>query len=218
MPVQPGVLQGLPGLIRGLSQVGQQGSGNSLVDVGRCLPGGDVEGQLVHDTLQCICGRHRCEGGVVGRSDATVHRCGGGMVGQLKVHGGRRALAVDFDLESVQGRLVGLGGQALGQAGVHGHEAGGVGQDGALGGCEVCSQSVRGQVRSCGQGGHLALQCCDGCGVDSDGGGVLGRCLQGGVLGQGEGELPGGDALQLNDRGRRLTIIEDSARECGTEQ
>ena len=38
------------------------------------------------------------------------------MVGQLKVHGGRRALAVDFDLESVQGRLVGLGGQALGQA------------------------------------------------------------------------------------------------------
>ena len=36
--------------------------------------------------------------------------------------------------------------------------------------------------------------------------------------GQDEGELPGGDALQLNDRGRRLTIIEDSARECGREQ
>ena len=36
--------------------------------------------------------------------------------------------AVDFDLEGVQGRLVGLGGQALGQAGVDGHEAGGIGR------------------------------------------------------------------------------------------
>ena len=45
-----------------------------------------------------------------------------------------------------------------------------------------------------------------------------GRCLQGGVLGQNEGELSGGDALQLNDRGRRLSIVEDSAREGGREQ
>ena len=79
------------------------------------------------------------------------------MVGQLKVHGGQRALAVDFDLEGVQGRLVGFRSQALGQAGVDGHEAGGVGQNGALGGCQVTGQSVRGQVRGCGQGGHLAL-------------------------------------------------------------
>ena len=72
------------------------------------------------------------------------------MVGQLQVHGGRRGFAVDFHLQGVQGGLVGFGGQALGQAGVDGHEAGSVGQDGALDGCEVAGQSVGGEVRGCG--------------------------------------------------------------------
>ena len=39
-----------------------------------------------------------------------------------------------------------------------------------------------------------------------------------GVLSQDEGELSSTDALQLNDRGRCLAVIEDSAREGGREQ
>ena len=40
------------------------------------------------------------------------------MVRKLEVHRGRRGLAVDLDLQGVQGGLVGLTGQAQGQAGV----------------------------------------------------------------------------------------------------
>ena len=79
------------------------------------------------------------------------------MVGQLQVHAGRRALGVDLDLEGVQGRLVGLGGEAHGQTRVHGRQAGSVGRDGALGCCEVRRQGVGGEIgrgRDC---GHLAL-------------------------------------------------------------
>ena len=94
------------------------------------------------------------------------------MVSELQIHRSGRALTVDFDLEGVQGRLVGFRSQALGQARVDGHEARSVGGDEALRRGEVAGQGVGGQVRGCGQGGHLALQCCDGCGVDSDGGGV----------------------------------------------
>ena len=36
------------------------------------------------------------------------------MIAELQVHGGRRALAVDLDLEGVQGGLAGLGGEAQG--------------------------------------------------------------------------------------------------------
>ena len=43
-----------------------------------------------------------------------------------------RALAVDVDLEGVQGGLAGLGGEAQGQARVDGREAGSVGGDEAL--------------------------------------------------------------------------------------
>ena len=140
------------------------------------------------------------------------------MVGELEVHAGRRALSIDFDLEGVQGGLVGFRSQALGQAGVDGHEAGGVGRDGALGGCEIAGQSVGGEVRGCGQGGHLALQCGDGRGVGAYVSGVLGRCLEGGVLSQDEGELSGTDALQLNDWRLGDAVIENSAREGGREQ
>ena len=45
------------------------------------------------------------------------------MVRQLEVHRGRRGFAVDLDLQGVQGGLVGLGGQAQGQAGVDSSEA-----------------------------------------------------------------------------------------------
>ena len=101
------------------------------------------------------------------------------MVAELQVHGGRRALAVDLDLEGVQGGLAGLGGEAQGQAGVDGREAGSVGRDEALRRGEVAGQGVGGEVRRCGQGGHLALQGRDGCGVGADVGGVLGACFQG---------------------------------------
>ena len=56
-----------------------------------------------------------------GRGDGRGHRAAGGV-----------ALSVDFDLEGVQGGLVGLGRQALSQAGVDSHEAGSIGQDGSL--------------------------------------------------------------------------------------
>ena len=135
----------------------QESRGDGLTDLGRCLPGGDVEGQLVHDAFERIGCRHSGERCVVGRGDAAVHGRRGRMVRELEVHGSGSALAVDLHLESVQGRLVGFRSQALGQTRVYGHEAGGIGQNRALGGCEVAGQGVRGQVRSCGQCGHLAL-------------------------------------------------------------
>ena len=49
-------------------------------------------------------------------------------------------------------------------------------------------------------------------------GGVLGACLQGRVLGEDEAELPGGDALQLDDRGLGDAVIEDPPGEGGREQ
>ena len=94
--------------------------------------------------LQRIGGRHGCEGGVVGGSDAGVHRCCRRMVRQLEVHGGRRGLAVDLDLQGVQGGLVGLTGQAQGQTGVDRGAAGSVGRDEALCCGEVRGQSVGG--------------------------------------------------------------------------
>ena len=94
------------------------------------------------------------------------------MVGELEVDRSGCALAIDLRLEGVQSRLVGFTRQALRQARVHGHQPGSVGQDGTLGCGEVCGQSIRSEVWSCGQGGHLALQSCDGCSVDSDGRGV----------------------------------------------
>ena len=54
VPVEAGVLQGLSGLVGRLGQVGQKRRGNPLVHVGRGLPGGHVDGQLVHHALQCI--------------------------------------------------------------------------------------------------------------------------------------------------------------------
>ena len=97
------------------------------------------------------------------------------MIRQLEVHGGRRGLAVDLDLQGVQGGLVGLGGQAQGQAGVDSGEAGSVGRDEALRCGEVRGQSVGGEVRGCGQGADLALQRSDGCGIGADVRGVLVR-------------------------------------------
>ena len=118
--------------------------------VGRGLPGGHVDGQLVHHALQRVGGRHSCEGGVVGGS-AGVHRCYRRVVRQLEVRG-RRGFAVDLDLQGVQGGLVGLTGQAQGQTGVDRGEAGSIGRDEALRCGEVRSQSVGRQVRRCGQG------------------------------------------------------------------
>ena len=200
MPVQAGVLEGLSGLVGRLRQVGQERRGHPLVHVGRGLPGGHVDGQLVRDRLECICGRHRCKGGVVGGGDAGVHRCCRRMIRQLEVHGGRRGLAVDLDLQGVQGGLVGLGGQAQGQTRVDRGEAGSVGRDEALCCGEVRGQSVGGEVRGCGQGGHLALQRRDGGRVGADVRGVLGGFRERRVGRQDGGELPGGDALQLDDR------------------
>ena len=142
--VEAGVLQGLSGLVGRLGQVRQERSRDSLIYVGRGLPSGQVDGQLVHHGLQRISCCYAGQSGVVGGSDATVHRCSGRVIGQLQVHGGRCALSVDFDLEGVQGGLVGLGRQALSQVGVDSHEAGSIGQDGSLCCGEVCSQSVRG--------------------------------------------------------------------------
>ena len=179
---------------------GEQSGGDPLIHVGCCLSGSHVEGQLVHDAFERIGCRNSRQCAVVGAGDAAVHRSRGGMVGQLQVHGSRRAFAVDLDLQSIQGRLVRLAGEALGEAGVHGHQAGSVGEDGALEGGEVRRQSVGCQVRRCGQGGHLALQRRDGCSVDSDGRGV-GRVFRlRGISGEDCGELPGGDALQLDDQ------------------
>ena len=136
------------------------------------------------------------------------------MVGQLKVHGGRRALAVDFDLEGVQGRLAGLGGEAHGQARVDGRQAGSVGGDGALCCGEIRGQGVGGEIGRGGEGGHLALQRRDGGGVGADVGGV-GRVFRlRGVRCEDGGELPGGDALQLDDRRGRFAVVQDPPGEC----
>ena len=196
---------------------GEQSRGDGLGDVACRLAGRHVQGQLVHDALERVRG---CDAGqrcVVGRGDATVHCCRGRMIGELEVHGGRRALAVDLDLEGVQGGLVGLGGQAQGQAGVDGREARSVGGDEALRRGEVAGQSVGGEVRGCGQGGHLALQGRDGCRVRADVGGVLGGGFQGRVCGEDRGQLPGGDALELDDRRLRDAVVQDPPREGGRE-
>ena len=140
------------------------------------------------------------------------------MIAELQVHGGRRALAVDLDLEGVQGGLAGLGGEAQGQARVDGREAGSVGGDEALRRGEVAGQSVGGEVRGCGQCGHLALQGRDGCRVRADVGGVLGACLQGRVRREDRGQLPGGDALELYDRRLRDAVVQDPPREGGWKQ
>ena len=87
------------------------------------------------------------------------------MVRQLEVHGGWRALGADFHLEGVQGGLVGLAGQAQGQAGVNGREAGSVGGDEALRCGEVRGEGVGRQIRRGRQGADLPLQRSDGCGV-----------------------------------------------------
>ena len=248
VPVQAGVPEGQRGVHRGLLDEGQQRRGDELAHVGGRGPeshsggevagadqgeqsGGDglgdvacrlagrhVQGQLVHDALERVRGCDASQRCVVGRGDATVHCCRGGMVAELQVHGGRRALAVDLDLEGVQGGLVGLGGEAQGQAGVDGREAGSVGRDEALRRGEVAGQSVGGEVRGCGQCGHLALQGRDGCGVGADVGGVLGACLQGRVRREDRGQLPGGDALELYDRRLRDAVVQDPPREGGWEE
>ena len=127
--VQAGVPQGQRGVHRGLLDEGQQGrcdelahvggrgpevhsggevagaghgeqrGGDGLGDVACRLAGRHVQGQLVHDALERVRGCDAGQRRVVGRGDATVHRRGGRVVGQLEVHGGRRALAVDVDLE-----------------------------------------------------------------------------------------------------------------------
>ena len=162
VPVEAGVLEGLSGLVGRLRQIAQERRGHPLIHVGRGLPGGHVDGQLVHHALQRIGRRDRRQGGVVGGGDAGVHRCCRRMVRQLEVHRGRRGFAVDLDLQGVQGGLVGLTGQAQGQTGVDRSEAGSVGRDEALCCGEVRSQSVGGEIRNYGQGGHLALQGRDG--------------------------------------------------------
>ena len=89
-----------------------------------------------------------------------------------------------------------------GQRGVHR----GLLDEGQQGRCDELTH-VRGrgpEVHSGGEvagAGHLALQRCDGGGVGADVGGVLGGGFQRRVLGEDEAELPGGDALQLDDRG-----------------
>ena len=140
------------------------------------------------------------------------------MIAELQIHRSGRGLAVDLDLQGVQGGLVGLGGQAQGQAGVDSSEAGSVGRDEALRCGEVRGQSVGGEVRGCGQGADLALQRCDGCGIGADVRGVLGGFRERCVGRQDGGELPGGDALQLDDRGLCHAVVEDPAGEGGWEK
>ena len=176
MAIQPGVPQGQRGVHRGLldereqrrcdelahvggrgpqvhsggevagADQGEQSGGDGLGDVACRLAGRHVQGQLVHDALERVRGCDAGQRRVVGRGDATVHRCRGGMVAELQIHGGRRALAVDLDLEGVQGGLAGLGGQAQGQTGVDRGEAGSVGRDEALRHGEVAGQSVGGRA------------------------------------------------------------------------
>ena len=205
------------GEVAGADQ-GEQSGGDGLGDVACRLAGRHVQGQLVHDALERVRGCDASQRCVVGRGDATVHCCRGGMIAELQIHGGRRALAVDVDLEGVQGGLAGLGGEAQGQARVDGREAGSVGGDEALRRGEVAGQSVGGEVRGCGQCGHLALQGRDGCRVRADVGGVLGACLQGRVRREDCGQLPCGDALELYDRRLRDAVVQDPPREGGWKQ
>ena len=101
VPVEAGVLEGLSGLVGRLRQIAQERRGHPLIHVGRGLPGGHVDGQLVHHALQRIGRRDRRQGGVVGGGDAGVHRCCRRMVRQLEVHRGRRGFAVDLVPETV---------------------------------------------------------------------------------------------------------------------
>ena len=136
------------------------------------------------------------------------------MVGQLEVHGSGSALAVDFDLEGVQGRLAGLGGEAHGQARVQGRHAGSAREDGALEGGEVRGQGVRGEIWHSRQGGELPLQRRDGGGIGADVGGVLGCGFERRVGRQDGGQLSGGDALELDHRRLRDAVVQDAAGEC----
>ena len=135
VPVQAGVPEGQRGVHRGLLDKGQQGrcdelahvggrgpeshsggevagadhgeqrGGDGLGDVACRLAGRHVQGQLVHDALERVRGCDAGQRRVVGRGDATVHCCRGGMVGELQIHRSGRVLAVDLDLEGVQGGL-----------------------------------------------------------------------------------------------------------------
>ena len=139
------------------------------------------------------------------------------MIAELQIHGGRRALAVDLDLEGVQGGLAGLGGEAQGQTRVDGREAGSVGGDEALRGGEVRGQGVGGEIRGCGQGGHLALQRRNGRGVRADVGGVGGGSFEGRVGRENRGQLSRGDALQFYHRWLGDAVVQDPPREGGRE-
>ena len=114
VPVEACVLEGLPGLVGGLGEVGQERCRDPLVDVGRRFAGRHVDGQLIDHRFERIC-CYRCEGGVVGACHGAVHRSRGRMVRKLQVHRSGRALAVDLDLEGVEGGLAGLADQAQGQ-------------------------------------------------------------------------------------------------------
>ena len=122
MSVEAGVLESLSGLVGRLGQVGQKRRGNRSP---RPSPG-------------WRCWRKRCYCSSLQWS------------GDWPASGPRRPAcsSVDFDLEGVQGGLVGLGRQALSQAGVDSHEAGSIGQDGSLCCGEVCSQSVGPELRA----------------------------------------------------------------------
>ena len=199
VPVEAGVLEGLSGLVGRLRQVGQERSRDSLVHVGRGLPGGHVDGQLVHHGLQRIGGRHSSEGGVVGRGDAGVHRC---------CRRGPPRPAWICRRPGSAGRPGRTGWPWRPGQG----QAGSIGRDEALRCGEVRGQSVEGEVRGCGQGGHLALQRCDGCGIGADVRGVLGGFRERRVGRQ------DGDALQLDDRWLRHAVVEDPAGEGGREK
>ena len=64
----------------------------------------------------------------------------------------------------------------------------------------------------------MALQGRDGGGICADVRGVLGAGFQGRVLGEDEAELPGGDALQLDDRRLGDAVVQHSAGEGGREE
>ena len=62
VPVEAGVLEGLSGLVGRLRQIGQKRSRHPLIHVGHGLPGGHVDGQLVHHALQRVGRRDRRHG------------------------------------------------------------------------------------------------------------------------------------------------------------